>query len=148
MTMYGNHLASLDSRFGRFEVNDWFWERVPQAVCIEDYLATMGVGFEGGNLDHAPRFAARFRLAGDDAGAAMQEAVAEEEIPHVRFALHWLRELTGELDFDAWRVRLPEPLSPMIMRGKPLAKVSRKRAGFDDAFLDRLEQWGNAARGC
>jgi uncharacterized ferritin-like protein (DUF455 family) len=147
MAMYANHLRALDSEVGRFEVNDWFWERVPKAACIEDYLATMGVGFEGGNLDHAPRFAARFRVVGDHAGAAMQDAVAEEEIPHVRFALHWLRELTGALDFDRWRARLPEPLSPMIMRGLPLAIAARKRAGFDDVFLERMEQWGNASRG-
>ena len=147
MEMYGNHLASLGYRFGQFEVHDWFWERVPGATCIEDYLATMGVGLEGGNLDHASRFAARFRAAGDAVGAAMQEAIAEEEIPHVRFALHWLRELTGGLDFDAWRARLPMPLSPRIMRGSPINTKDRRRAGFDDIFLERLEQWGDATRG-
>ena len=147
MAMYGNHLTSIGYRFGQFEVNDWFWERVPQAACVEDYLATMGVGLEGGNLDHAPRFAARFRAAGDAAGAAIQEEIAEEEIPHVRFALHWLRELGGGVDFDSWRARLPEPLSPRIMRGSPLNTRDRRRAGFDDAFLERLEQWGDATRG-
>jgi uncharacterized ferritin-like protein (DUF455 family) len=147
MKMYGDHLESIGHRYGDFEVVDWFWQRVPRAESAADFMATMGMGFEAGNLDHAPRFAARFRAAGDVHGAAMQERVAEEEVPHVRFAVHWFRELTGDLSFDAWRARLPEPLSPRVMRGRPMNVRDRVRAGFDETFLDRLEQWGDTTRG-
>jgi uncharacterized ferritin-like protein (DUF455 family) len=140
--MYGEHIASLGgAAWGERPVNDWFWERVPQATSPAAFVATLGIGFEGGNLDHAARFAVRLRAAGDARAATLQETVGEEEIPHVRFALHWFRELTGGFDFDSFRAHLPSPLTPTVARGVPLNVKDRKRAGFDDAFLAELAAW-------
>ena len=149
MQMYSDYLAGLGHHFGDFPVRDWFWERVPAAPTPAHFVAVMGVGFEGANLDHTARFAARFRAIGDEAGAALQERVSEEEIPHVRFALRWLRRWTrpspeGPLapaDFSTWTGHLPPPLSPVLMRGKPLDLESRRRSGFPDPFLAELASW-------
>jgi uncharacterized ferritin-like protein (DUF455 family) len=141
MGMYADHLASLGHRFGDFAVRDWFWDRVPAAPTEAHFVATMGVGFEGGNLDHSLRFARRFRSVGDERGAKLQETIFEEEIPHVRFALGWLHRFTGEKDFGSWVRHLPPPLSPMVMRGEPLEREGRARAGFSQAFVDELAQW-------
>jgi uncharacterized ferritin-like protein (DUF455 family) len=122
-------------------VNDWFWTRVPQVESPAAFVATLGIGFEGGNLDHATRFTARLLEAGDAESAAVQERVGEEEIPHVRFAIYWYRELAGPLEFDAWRACLPKPLTPTVMRGVPLDAEARRLAGFDDEFLARLAAW-------
>ena len=64
-----------------------------------------------------------------------------EEIAHVRFGAKWFAHFHGGLEFAAWSASLPPPLSPMLMRGKPLARAARKRAGQSDAFLDELEAW-------
>ncbi len=141
MNMYGAHIERLGHAIGDFAVNDWFWDRVPQATMVTHFLASMGMGFEAGNLDHTRRFEERFRAVGDDEGARLHAMVAEEEVPHVRLGTHWFRELTGALDFDEWRASLPAPLSPMVMQGAPIDRDARLRAGFTETFLDRLTSW-------
>lgn len=141
MAMYERHLRSLGFAYGSFPVRDWFWERVPRADSATAFVAMMGVGFEGANLDHTARFAEYFRTAGDEDGARLQELVGDEEIPHVRFAAQWYRHWTGALDFAAWRASLPAPLSPIVMRGFPLDRSRRARAGLDARFIDELDQF-------
>jgi uncharacterized ferritin-like protein (DUF455 family) len=141
MGMYADYLASLGHAFGDFPVRDWFWERVPSAESPASFVATMGMGFEGGNLDHTRRFAERFRAVGDDAAARLEERIFEEEVPHVRFALTWFRAFTGKADFGSWVDHLPHPLSPMVMRGNPIERGGRGRAGFSQRFVDELGQW-------
>jgi len=147
MGLYARHLAAVGAAVGDFPVRDWFWKRVPSATSPIDFVATMGMGFEGGNLDHARRFEELFRAVGDVAGADLQALVREEEIAHVKFAVHWFRKLTDGIDFDAWRARLAPPLSPMVMRGGAINVRDRMRAGQDAAFLERLGAWNDASRG-
>jgi len=147
MGMYAEHLKALGSAFGDFPVRDWFWERVPAAETEAHFVATMGMGFEGGNLDHTRRFAERFRAVGDREGARIEEAIFEEEIPHVRFATAWFHTFTGCDDFAAWVRHLPPPLSPMVMRGQPLERDGRLRAGFSPDFVDELTQWRTVESG-
>ncbi len=146
MALYAAYLDELGFRFGDFPVRDWFWQRVPSCASAGAFVATLGVGFEGGNLDHARRFAVRLRAAGDDAGAELQERVGREEIAHVRFALKWLRVFSGSDDFDTWRAALPAPLSPLVMRGRELDRERRTQAGLSEAFLDALAAYGEGSR--
>jgi uncharacterized ferritin-like protein (DUF455 family) len=141
MRLYEQHIEALGHRVGEFPVRDWFWERAPKAATALEFVALMGLGFEAGNLDHTARFARMFREASDERGAVLQELVGEEEVSHVAFGAHWFRVFSGDLTFEQWRKTLPSPLSPMLMRGKPLSREARKRAGLDDAFLDELERW-------
>jgi len=147
MKMYSDHLRHLGYQVGDFPVRDWFWERTPHARGAVEFVALMGLGFEASNLDHTARFAEMFRAAGDPEGARLQELVGEEEIAHVAFGVHWFRELAGELDFARWEHALPSPLSPMVMRGKPLSREARARAGLTTSFLDELEAWQPRPRG-
>lgn len=147
MRMYAAHIQALGCALGEFPVRDWFWARAPAAATPAEFLALMGLGFEAGNLDHTRRFAERFRAAGDESGATLQETVAGEEIPHVAFAAHWFRRFAGELSFERWCAALPSPLSPMVMRGDPIDRAARARAGFSEPFLDALERWQPESRG-
>ena len=103
-------------------------------------FALMGMGLEGSNLDHAARFAAKFREFGDEEGASIQEIVAEEEVPHVRFAMHWFEEFTGSRDFDTWARHLPAPITPTMFWQEPVNERDRLRAGMDAEFIARLRQ--------
>lgn len=139
--LYLARVAELGCAVTDFPVRDWFWQRVPSCRTPSEFVAVMGMGLEAANLDHAERYERIFRDLGDDASADLQARVHHEEIPHVRFAMHWLARFEGqdhEPDFDAWSAQLPAPLSPWIMKGEPLARAARKRAGFDDPFLDAL----------
>jgi uncharacterized ferritin-like protein (DUF455 family) len=141
MRMYADYLGSLGHRFGDFPVRDWFWERVPSARSPAHFVATMGMGFEAGNLDHTLRFADRFEAVGDERGARLHRTIFEEEIPHVRFAMGWFRTFTGTQDFATWKQHLPAPLSPMVMRGNPIERQGRLRAGMGERFIDQLTEW-------
>jgi len=141
MRMYGDYLATLGYAFGEFPVRDWFWERVPAAPSPAHFVATMGMGFEAGNLDHTLRFEHRFRAVGDEAGAKMHRDIFEEEIPHVRFALTWFQAWTKTNDFASWVGHLTAPLSPMVMRGHPIERGGRLRAGMSERFIDDLTAW-------
>ncbi len=143
LALYEEHLAALGFAFGDFPVRDWFWERIPLAQDPVAFVATLGMGLEGANLDHTARFAERFRAIGDEAGAALQERIGVEEVPHVRFALRWFSHWTGQdpAPFAAWSERLPPPLSPLLMRGAPIHREARREAGFSEAFVDELAAW-------
>jgi len=139
MNLYREHIERLGSSIGAFGVRDWFWQRVPQSVDKIAFVSVMGMGFEGANLEHARTFADRFRSAGDEEGASVQERIAREEVAHVAFATRWFSRWTGGCDFDVWVSHLPAPLSPMVLRGKPLSVEPRRRAGMPEAFVRALE---------
>lgn len=139
--LYAEHLARLESRVGAFGVRDWMWERVSASTRVLELVSLLGIGFEGGNLDHSARFAEAFRTAGDDEGARIQEQVGREEIAHVRFAVRWFEALEGPLTFDRWLAVLPPPLTPIVMRGRPLSRDARRRAGLSAEFVDALDAY-------
>lgn len=150
LDLYRIQIERLGFHFGAFPVRDWFWERVPQAQSISAFLAVMGMGLEGANLDHSEAFAERFREAGDEEGARAQELVGREEIAHVRFGVHWFRILQGEStgrtlasdeEFERWVEHLPPPLSPLLMRGKTIARAARLEAGLSEAHIEQLQAW-------
>lgn len=148
MNMYAAQIEQLGFRVGEFPVRDWFWQRTPAARSPAEFVAVMGLGFEAGNLDHSARYVELFTQAGDRAAAALQARVGHEELAHVAFAAHWFRTFAGPLEFSRWLAQLPPPLSPMVMRGRPLARTARALAGMDERFLDELEAWQPVSPGC
>lgn len=141
MRMYKEQIERLGFSVGDFPVRDWFWERVPAVSSPTGFVSVMGLGLESANLEHARAFARKFREAGDEEGARVQERVAAEEIAHVRFGVTWFRLLEGALTFDAWKRALPAPLSPMLMRGSPIARDARLTSGQPEHFIDELSAW-------
>ena len=147
MNLYREQIERLGCRIGDFGVRDWFWKRVPSCADKVSFVALMGMGLEGANLEHAPAFAARFRVVGDEEGALVQERVAKEELAHVRIATRWFQRWTGGCDFDEWLERLPPPLSPLLLRGTPLARELRLRAGMSEDFIAALAAYVPEAKG-
>lgn len=137
--LYAERLGALGFAYGDFPVRDWFWLRVPSAATPSHFVATLGIGLEGANLDHALRFAAMLRAAGDPESARIQEVVGREEVAHVRFARRWFEHFEGEITFEKWRSFLPAPLSPMVMRGPALDAGARERAGLNREFVVALQ---------
>lgn len=155
MRMYAAHIAKLGYAVGDFPVRDWFWSRIPTCVDAASFVSVMGLGLESANLEHTVTFAAKFRAAGDEEGARIQEIVGREEIAHVRFGAQWFRAFvqtdqeeearaSGPLDFDLWRAHLPAPLTPLLMRGRPIQRDMRRKAGQPDDFIDSLERWSES----
>lgn len=138
MALYAEHIETLGCQVGDFGIRDWFWKRVPSCESKLQFVAVMGMGLEAANLEYAASFAARFRRAGDEVGARIQERIAAEEVAHVGFATRWFGRWTGGCDFAEWSRLLPPPLSPWVMHGRPIANQARHRAGMSDAFLEAL----------
>lgn len=150
MSLYRDSLKQLGFEYGAFGVRDWFWDRVPQVTSAASFVATMSLGFEGGNLDHTTRFADLFETIGDPTNAALQRRIGEEEIGHVRFGVKWFNVLLGTaqeqpIDPKIWRSLLPKPLSPMVMRGPPLDKAKRRSAGQSEALILAIETYDPTA---
>jgi uncharacterized ferritin-like protein (DUF455 family) len=141
MRMYEGYLRKRGAAPGDFPVRDWLWERVQECASPLSFVALLGMGFEGANLDHAERYAKRFLAVGDEEGAKIQKQVGREEVAHVRFATHWFRVFHGSLSFDAWRSVLPSDLGPFSVRGKSLEESARLSAGMPAEFLTALREW-------
>lgn len=142
LQMYRDHLITLGHPFGSMPIKDWFWERVPGAeITPLHFVARMGIGFEGGNLDHGARFTEYFAAAGDERAATIQAQIVHEEIAHAAFGLHWFHVFSGGIDFETWRALLPEPITPSMTRGASLNLEARRKAGYPEAFLEALAGW-------
>ncbi len=141
MSLYEAHLLRLGGRLGDFEVRDWFWERVPTCQTPLQFVALLGMGLEGANLEHTARFSTWFRSFGDHQAADIQDQVGREEVAHVRFATKWFRIWTGDVSFEEWVAHLPPPLSPLLMKGKSLHLERRKKAAFPETFTHALSVW-------
>ena len=145
--MLRGEVQRLGAEWGDFGVRDWFWERFVGCETPLAFTALMGLGFEGGNLDHGALWARRLRAAGDEQAARTQERIVREEIEHVAFGVRWFRRFAGGLDFESWRAALPAPLTPTVLRGPSLNGEARRAAGLDDPFLEDLEAWDSAVLG-
>jgi uncharacterized ferritin-like protein (DUF455 family) len=140
LALYRGHLAELGAAVGDHPVRDWLWQRVRAVPDALAFVALLGIGLEGANLEHSARFARLFRAAGDERGARVLERVEADEVIHVAFARRWFERWTrAPVDYESWRARLPAPLTPSILRGSPLNRRARRRAGLGEDFLDRLE---------
>ena len=141
MGLYEKYLRGHGFSLSDFPVRDWFWERIPTCQTALQFVALLGMGFEAANLEHTERFANSFRSLGDERAAEIQDQVGLEEVAHVKFATHWFRKWTGDVDFETWCQCLPPPLSPLLLHGKVLQLERRRKADFPQAFLDSLEAW-------
>ena len=147
--LYRERALAHGSDYGDFRVRDWFWEKARSCVDERMFVALMGLGFEGANIEHAERFSSQFAMAGDPESAKVIERVGREEVAHVRFAARWFTFFDGEEsqdgpNFHRWAAALPAPLTPSLMRGAPLQRGQRRRAGLSDAFLDGLAAAGDS----
>ncbi|MDA0947012.1 MAG: DUF455 family protein [Planctomycetota bacterium] len=139
LALYRDHAERLGVDTGSMPIRDWFWTRVHGCERPEQFVAFLGLGLEGANLDHSARFAAAFRAAGDAEGAAILERVGRDEGRHVAFSRTWFERFTGTpLSFEDWQAALPAPLSAGLFRGEPVQLEARAEAGLDAAFLDSL----------
>lgn len=141
MGLYREHLQRLGFDVGDFPVRDWFWQRVATCETPLQFTALMGIGLEGGNLDHTMRFEQWFAEVGDDEGARLQRLVGDEEVAHVRFAAKWFAHWSGGLEFERWQRELVAPLTPSLMKGASVDGERRMRAGLTDDFVARLQAW-------
>jgi uncharacterized ferritin-like protein (DUF455 family) len=138
--LYVDRLRAHGTSFGDHPVTGHFWNKLDHLATPLDFVCAMGLTFENANLDFAGDYARAARACGDHATAAVLDQVHEDEISHVHFGWIWLRRFAG--DADPWQTYLEHaqfPLGPRRARGANFDREARRRAGFDEAFIDALE---------
>ncbi len=95
---------------------------------------------EARGLDVTPGMIARFRDAGDGETAACLEVILRDEVGHVAAGTRWFRHLCQERGLDPetqYFELLARHLGGDIRC--PLNLADRRRAGFAETELDRLQ---------
>lgn len=137
--LYAGRLAALGTTFGDHPVTGHFWNKIEHFGSPLELVCGMNLTFENANLDFCGDYAAAARACGDVATAAVLDQVHADEIGHVHFGWIWLRRLAGELDpWRAYTEHVRAPLGPARARGARFDREARRRAGFDEAFIDAL----------
>ncbi|MDB4961575.1 MAG: hypothetical protein JWP01_1574 [Myxococcales bacterium] len=137
--LYRERLAAHGVAFGDLPVTGHFWNKLDHLSSPLEFVCAMGLTFENANLDFAGDYAIAARACGDHATAAALDQVHTDEIRHVHFSWVWLKRLAG--DTDPWQAYLDHvkfPLGPRRARGARFDRDARRRAGFDEAFIDAL----------
>lgn len=139
LNLYNERLAAHGQTFGDHAVTGHFWNKLDHLATPLAFVCAMGLTFENANLDFAGEYAAAARACGDAATADVLAQVHADEIAHVHFGYVWLRRFSN--DDDTWRAynaNVQFPLGPRRARGATFDREARRRAGFDDAFIDAL----------
>ena len=141
--LHANRAAELGIAFGDLPVNSYIWTKATEYKSVMDYIAGLPLVFEGANLDHTVEFEAYFLKHDDKKGAAIMRAIHNDEIRHVQFGLHWLRQLKDPhlSDFEAWQKALHWPIRPLHAKGDDFQHDARLAAGMDEEFIARLLSW-------
>lgn len=137
--LYRERLAAHGVAFGDLPVTGHFWNKLDHLTGPLEFVCAMGLTFENANLDFAGDYATAARACGDEATAAALDQVHADEIRHVHFGWVWLKRFAG--DVDPWQAYLDHvqfPLGPRRARGARFDREARRRAGFDEAFIDAL----------
>ncbi len=138
--MYMARVEALGARFGDFPVSGYFWNKVGDLHSPLRFICAMSLTFENANLDHTVVTAEVAHQAGDEKSALVIEQVHRDEIRHVAFGWQWLERLKHpeQSAWDAYREALSWPLRPTKARGESFHEPSRRAAGMDPDFIEKL----------
>lgn len=137
---YIARIEALGGRFGDVPVSGHFWRKAASIETPLDFVCAMGLTFENANLDFAAEHADAAERAGDTATAAALRMVHDDEVRHVAFAYEWLRAWKpGDVSaWDAYCAAARPPHGPSRARGARYDAASRRAAGIDEDFVERL----------
>ncbi|HTO07501.1 MAG TPA: DUF455 family protein [Myxococcota bacterium] len=139
--MYLERLYAYGEGLADEPLSDYFWKHAPaihaHARGPAAFLAAMGLTLEQANLDFTALYAEGFRRAGDEASAAVSEAVHRDECRHVALAVRWLARLApaGESDVQAYSASVPFPLEASRAKGRRFDAAARREAGLSEAMI-------------
>ncbi len=136
-----DRLRTLGYEYGDFPAHDGLWSMARRTAA--DPLARMALiprVLEARGLDVTPGMIARLRAAGDGETADCLAVILRDEVGHVAAGTRWFRFLCAERGLEAedqYFDLLARYLGGEV-RG-PLNLADRRRAGFTEAELERLQ---------
>jgi uncharacterized ferritin-like protein (DUF455 family) len=138
--LYCDRLQQMGTTFGDLPVNDHFWRAGPDISNPLDWVCAMHLTFEQSNLDHAPFYGRLFEEAGDLASAQLMQTIFEDEIHHVRFGVHWLKQHQeeGKTLFETFSAHCGIINPPARAKGFVFQDEARRSAGLDEDFIQGM----------
>jgi uncharacterized ferritin-like protein (DUF455 family) len=139
--LMSERLRSLGYDYGAFPAHDGLWEMA--RVTAHDLLVRMALVprvLEARGLDVTPGMIERLLEVGDVPTAECLRIILRDEVGHVAAGSRWFRYLCDRRGLDpeqAYFDLLAEYLTGQVRC--PLNLPDRRRAGFDDGELQRLE---------
>jgi len=136
-----DRLRTLGHDYGDFPAHDGLWSMALRTAV--DPLARMALiprVLEARGLDVTPNMITRFRDAGDGETADCLAIILRDEVGHVAAGTRWFHFLCAERGLEP-ESEFFELLACYLgggMRG-PLNLADRRRAGFAEGELDRLQ---------
>ena len=136
-----DRLRTLGHDYGDFPAHDGLWSMARRTAG--DPLVRMALiprVLEARGLDVTPGMIARFRDAGDGETADCLEVILRDEVGHVAVGTRWFHFLCAErgLEPEGQYFDLLARYLGGEVRG-PLNLADRRRAGFAEAELERLQ---------
>jgi uncharacterized ferritin-like protein (DUF455 family) len=95
MALY-RRLKEIGGFKGEFPVANFEWTVTCMLDSLVGRLTLQNRTFEAGTMDLMARLPGKWREVGDDETAELLEAIAADEIQHVRFANQWIRTMCSE----------------------------------------------------
>jgi hypothetical protein len=89
-------LKELGGRKGEFPVANFEWALSSYLDSAIARITVMNRSFEAGTMDLMAYIPDGWRAQGDPQTAELLDAIAADEVQHVRFANHWVHKLCGE----------------------------------------------------
>jgi uncharacterized ferritin-like protein (DUF455 family) len=136
-----DRLRTLGHEYGDFPAHDGLWAMARRTAA--DPLARMALiprVLEARGLDVTPNMITRFRDTGDGETADCLAIILRDEISHVAAGTRWFHFLCAErgLEPESQYFELLARYLGGEVRG-PLNLEDRRRAGFSEAELERLQ---------
>lgn len=141
--MLRKRLNELDADYGDLPAHNGLWDMAEKTA--HDALVRMALVprvLEARGLDVTPGMIERLAAVGDDETVALLEVILEEEEAHVAIGTRWFHHMCELRNVE------PEPTFERLLRqywGRlrgPFNYAARRRAGFSDPELERLQTLG------
>jgi len=137
LRLYLQRMAELGVVFGELPLSFHFWKSLHDLPDFRTFICAMNLTFEQANLDFALEYRCLFHRRRDFATARILSRVLHDEIRHVSHGLCHFAASSENL-WASYRKHLPEHLSPIRARGTVFSRAVRRRAGFDEEYIDTL----------
>jgi uncharacterized ferritin-like protein (DUF455 family) len=144
LQLYIRRMNELGYEFGDFPLNDFFWRQMEKLTTPSQYLSVMALTFESANLDFAQFYRDLFKKFGDDRTAEIMDIVLEDEISHVAFGAHWMKNWKSDKTlWDYYRSSLPWPVTPARSKGIEFDRDLHLKAVSDSDFVENLSNYND-----
>lgn len=137
-----DHLKKLGSEYGQLPAHEGLWsmavktsdDLIARLALVPRYLEARGLDVTPGMLD-------KLYAIQDLETAAILEIILSDEVTHVKYGTHWFHYACQQARFEPDETYFKQ--LDLFMQGQlkgPLNRPLRKKAGFSEQELDRLQQ--------